>query len=54
MAHEVITVRKEGIMNTESNIVLIKKIIEYNRLKNEITLFVDNTKMNKTRILRIL
>ena len=50
--HEVITVNQKENMNTESNIALIKKIIECNRWKNEITLFVDNAKMNKSKKLK--
>ena len=52
ITHEVITVSQEGNMNTESNIALIKKIIEYNHWKSEITLFVDNAKMNKSKNLK--
>lgn len=49
VTHEVIAVKQETNMNTDSNIALIERIIEFNRDKSWITLICDNAMMNKSR-----
>ena len=47
--HKVITVSQKTNMNTESNIALIKKVIEQDRDKKKITLILDNARMNYSK-----
>jgi len=49
---EVITVCQKENMNSETNILLIKKILEANPYKKRIILVLDNAPMNKSRKLK--
>lgn len=52
LTHEVITLSQESNMNTDSNISLIERIMEFNRDKTKLTLIYDNAKMNRSRKLK--
>ena len=48
ISHEVIAVRQENNINTDSNIALVERILEFNRGKRRITLIFDNAKVNRS------
>jgi len=52
VTNEVITVCQKENMNSETNIALIKKILQANPEKQRILLFLDNAPMNKSRKLK--